>query len=396
MRALPDDVEAALTKAIGAYLRATPAQELPASLRKYQNFRPKALTAHRRTVLDALDTDGFRGLVREWLDDRPNLPKREQELLKIAVEREDGWEDALEARAVHKSAKPQPAAPDVEELLAKERAKTAKAREDVRRTRAELGAEVKDLQAQVRRLQSELESEKSRANAAESREKAASAEVTKVRSALERDQRKARSAVEKAQAAAERAREDLKDARRSLQQLTKEMTRTKEKKPTAKRTKKSEPSAPTGPRRPLPVPKGRFEDDPHTLEAWLANESVHLLVDGYNATMSDTGFGNLDLEGQRSRLVDEIAKLARRTQTRCTVVFDGADVSAAPTRRSPRLVKVQYSAPNEIADDYVIALLESMPPHPVVVATNDRELQERARALGATIATSDQLLAALR
>lgn len=37
-----------------------------------------------------------------------------------------------------------------------------------------------------------------------------------------------------------------------------------------------------------------------------------------------------------------------------------------------------------------------MPPDPVVVVTNDRELQGRARRLGATIASSNQLLTLIR
>ena len=391
MQAFPDDVEAALTRAIGSYLRATPPQELPASLRRYQSFRPKALTAHRRTLLDALDDNGFRAHVGKWLEDKPNVDKREAELLGIAVERKDGWEEELSSRATERPSKSDPSGPNVDALVAKERERTLKAREEARRAREEMGAVVKELEAEIRRLRSEVTSLEKRLNTAEVRAGAADAEAKKARTALEREQRKARSAVEKAQAAAERARDELKETRRSLNDVTKELARAKVK-PTPKPAKKKKPE-PTGPRKPLPVPKGRLEDAPETLEAWLANEAVQLVVDGYNASMS--GFSNLALEEQRARLVDELVNLARRTSTPATIVFDGADVSAAPKRSRGR-VKVQYSAPDEIADDHVIALLETMPPHPVIVVTNDRELQSRARALGATIATSDQLLKVLR
>jgi rRNA-processing protein FCF1 len=57
---------------------------------------------------------------------------------------------------------------------------------------------------------------------------------------------------------------------------------------------------------------------------------------------------------------------------------------------------VEYST-GEIADDHLIARLEGLPvDNPVVFVTNDRELQRRAAALGATIATPSQLLALAR
>jgi rRNA-processing protein FCF1 len=56
---------------------------------------------------------------------------------------------------------------------------------------------------------------------------------------------------------------------------------------------------------------------------------------------------------------------------------------------------VEYSA-GETADDHLIARLERLPPQPVIVVTNDKELQQRASALRATVASSDQLLALAR
>jgi len=43
-----------------------------------------------------------------------------------------------------------------------------------------------------------------------------------------------------------------------------------------------------------------------------------------------------------------------------------------------------------------VGLLDELPPSPVVVVTSDQELQGRASALGATIATSGQLLELIR
>jgi predicted RNA-binding protein with PIN domain len=144
------------------------------------------------------------------------------------------------------------------------------------------------------------------------------------------------------------------------------------------------------------VPKGRYEDAPETLEAWLEAPGVHLLVDGYNVTKAEGGFGDIELVQQRQRLVHEVTRLIRRKGARATVIFDGSNVPPGTSRRSRGPVYVEYSRPTEIADDHLIAKLGDLPPDPVVVATNDRELQGRAAALGATVATSNQLLGLIR
>jgi predicted RNA-binding protein with PIN domain len=104
----------------------------------------------------------------------------------------------------------------------------------------------------------------------------------------------------------------------------------------------------------------------------------------------------MSLEDQRDRLVKEVTLLARTRKVPTTIVFDGSEVPPGTTRRSAGPVKVRYSAPEEIADDYIVKLVEEMPTFPVVVVTNDRELQHRVKRLGATVATSDQLLSLLR
>jgi predicted RNA-binding protein with PIN domain len=137
-------------------------------------------------------------------------------------------------------------------------------------------------------------------------------------------------------------------------------------------------------------------DSPGTLEAWLKEPYVSLLIDGYNVSKTEGGFGEISLEYQRNRLIDEIDRLARRMKVPSTIVFDGALIEPAAVRRTRRTVVVAYSKPPEIADDHLVALLEERSNHPVVVVTNDRELQEKSVALGATIARSEQLLALIR
>jgi predicted RNA-binding protein with PIN domain len=144
------------------------------------------------------------------------------------------------------------------------------------------------------------------------------------------------------------------------------------------------------------VPKGLLEDAPETLSAWLEHPGLTVLVDGYNVTLAEGGYGDIGLAEQRARLLDDLSRLARRVPARFVVVFDGADVPPGSARRARGPVLVEYSRPGEIADDHLVARLEELPPEPVVVVTNDRDLQARARRLGATVATSDQLLALLR
>ena len=121
-----------------------------------------------------------------------------------------------------------------------------------------------------------------------------------------------------------------------------------------------------------------------------------LVIDGYNVARAPGAFGELGLEQQRDRLVDRVSNLAVTRKLRPVIVFDGSDVDPG-VRTAPRgPVKVQYSAPGEIADDHIVALVEKQPPVPVVVVTNDRELQARVARLGATIATWGQLLSLTR
>ena len=60
---------------------------------------------------------------------------------------------------------------------------------------------------------------------------------------------------------------------------------------------------------------------------------MHLIVDGYNLTK--TGYGELTLAEQRSRLVSSLGPLAARTAAEVTVAFDGtaAPLGAAATGR---------------------------------------------------------------
>lgn len=391
---LPDDVAAALLRGIGTYIRELPPHELPPSLRRYRSFRPQALNAHRKTLLAALDDDATRARIGHWLEaEKPPLSKDDARILSVATERTDGWEDELSATSKPRPRKDAPAPSDDAKLDA-ERDKTRKAKEELKRSREEVRSVQKESAARIAELESTVADLERRAAAAEKEaaeaRKSSDAAVEKA----ERTERKSRSAAEKAKAERDEARKEAKELRRQVAALTKDLAAAKPKPPASakKRTSPKEPRE----RKPLRVPKGRLGDDPATLERWLARDDVRLVVDGYNVAKADGGYEDLQLESQRERLVEALFTLAKMTGTETIVVFDAQRVPGRRARRTRRPVVIEWSNPGQIADDYIVARLEELPPDPVVLVTNDRELQERGRALGATIATSQQLLALLR
>jgi predicted RNA-binding protein with PIN domain len=123
---------------------------------------------------------------------------------------------------------------------------------------------------------------------------------------------------------------------------------------------------------------------------------ILLLVDGYNVTM--TSWPHLELSRQRHQLVDALAELAMRTGTLVQVVFDGADVAGrfGPPAAARRLMRVTFSPEGVDADQVITDLVDQLnPAQGVVVATNDRALQEGVRRRGGNVITVAQLLGVL-
>ncbi|HET6210394.1 MAG TPA: NYN domain-containing protein [Jatrophihabitans sp.] len=136
--------------------------------------------------------------------------------------------------------------------------------------------------------------------------------------------------------------------------------------------------------------------DGSLLQRLLDGPHVHLIVDGYNLTK--TGYGTLPLADQRSRLVSSLGPLAARTGIEVTVAFDGtaAPVGAAASGSTPRGVRVLFSAPGQLADDLIRALLRAEPAgRTVVVASSDQAVAASARAAGGWSTTAEVLLGRL-
>lgn len=396
-RSYASDVAASLVSSIGAYIRALSPSELPKDLRRFRSFQPRTLLRHSEALLATLENDVERARLLEWVErDRPPLGRRDAELLRIAAERDEGWEDRLASLStVAGSGTDDDSSADLESAVARERARVRAAREEARKIKRSAREALADArqrgdeaERRARTLQIELSNALDRAAAAEASLRRSGEEVQRERRRSERALRRLRTEQE-----VERA--ELKEARKRLRELERLLEKPGAVEPVIESVRRKSPSRPPKRRAALAVPKGLYAESPKTLESWLSTPNVHLLVDGYNVAMDEGGYVGLDLEGKRARLVEEVDRLARRRHLRATIVFDGGVIPPGRSRRSRTAVEVQYSRPPEIADDHLVALLGALPNHPVVVATSDRELQERCRALGATIATSPQLLALL-
>jgi predicted RNA-binding protein with PIN domain len=394
--AFPPDIRAALVDGLGAYVGRATTLDLPKKLRRLKGFRPKALARHGDELLELLEDETQRKLILQSLDDDSlRLSKRNATVLRIALERTDGWDAQLAAMSKSPEEVGTETGPDVGKQLERERRKVKQAREEARKAKDAARAEVESHARKIEEGERALAATTAELKQVRAELQAAAAEAGRATGALERRERRAQREIEKARTARDESRAEAKSLRREVARLTRQLASASG---PDKPTPKSSVAQPREPRvrRPLRVPKGLMAESRETLEAWLKEPNVFLLIDGYNVSKAEGGFGDVSLEHQRNRLIDEIDRLSRRVKVPSTIVFDGALMEPAAVRRRRRTVVVAYSKPPEIADDYLVALLEERPNYPVIVVTNDRELQDRSIALGATIARAEQLLAIIR
>jgi predicted RNA-binding protein with PIN domain len=397
--ALPPRVTSALVRGLGAYLRASPRAELPAEFRRFAGFRQQALQRHRAPLLAALERPEPRARVLEWLADGQRLEGNDASLLREVCERRNGWrERLLVSDDVPTKEKPPPdRSARLEEALERERERSRHAREDERRTRAEARLNLESERSKGTALARELGAARRELERLERKLRDVEAAAIRAASEAERKLRRAERERDRARATSESLRSELK---RERKKATDPAAATAEAPRQGGRSERAQPPRRrTGPprrRARLRIPPGRLPDDVDTLDEWLEREGVRLLVDGYNVTKAPGGFGELDLPRQRDRLVDEVERLARRRGVSAIIVFDGSNVPPGISRRHRGVAEVHYSRPQETADDHLVAVLRDLPPEPVVVVTSDRGLQERVRALGASVASARQLLGLIR
>jgi predicted RNA-binding protein with PIN domain len=405
MDTMPETAASAIARGVAAYVRATSPKELPATLRPHKNVVGTAQGASRvrDKLVAALDDDATRALIAEWLaDGKPHMTKADLDTLRLAVDRPSGWEKTLTPQAAPTKKK------DDTEWTARlevERERSRRAKEDAKRAREQARIAAQTARARSHELEATIKDLRAQLSQAQRETQRARDDLGRAKGESERADRMVRRTAEKVRAKQDDAvgklkseRKELAAARRRIGELEREVARLTSRAAAFEKRASKSPSdvSKQKKRKPLRVPKGRMDEDPATLDEWLENENVMLLVDGYNVAKADGGFGDLELEQQRDRVVQGVNNLARRKKIYGIVVFDGADVPTG-NRRQPRgPITVEYSKKGETADDHLVALLESLPSQPVVLVTNDRELQDRASAHGATIARSFQLLSLIR
>jgi len=158
-------------------------------------------------------------------------------------------------------------------------------------------------------------------------------------------------------------------------------------------SRSARPSPRRARRTPLALPGGVVADTVQAATHLVRQPGVLLVVDGYNA--AKRGWPDEALPVQRERLLDALEELVARHGTAVHVVFDGADFWTAPTGR--RHLRIEFSPAGVTADEVIVELVGSLPAdRPMVVATNDGEVRAGARAGGANVISSEQLLAAAR
>ena len=135
-------------------------------------------------------------------------------------------------------------------------------------------------------------------------------------------------------------------------------------------------------------------DDLASLDSLLALPAVHLVVDGYN--VSKTGYPDLPLADQRTRLVTQLAALGPGPGSRSPSC--STEPPSSPRRSTARAVCACCSASRTCSPTTSSATSSprSRAGRPLLVATSDQEVVRSVRRRGAHTVPSVVLLQRLR
>jgi predicted RNA-binding protein with PIN domain len=422
---LPEQVRLRVVAYAGETLGAIADDEVPAALRLYRGWAPARRTKRAATPLAAaIERDVvFRqrtfARVRDAMPDLADAlaagaaPPAADPVEVAAVAylgRTPGWAALVAAAGadLERAGEIAETARSIEEL-ARLRTELAAAREhaesQIAQLRAELATTRADADSVIRALREEKGARRRAERASAAAEEAAAAvraEAADAVLAAETELRQARSRQAEAENALAAARKAVRDGR-SLEDtrlrllldtvvdaasgLRRELALPPPGDRPADLVDAARPGDELGPT----SQRGLLIDDPALLDRLLGLPQVHLIVDGYNVTK--TGFPDLPLEGQRSRLITGLAALAARSGAEVTCCFDGATVMGRVPSSSTRGVRVLFSKPDEIADELIRRLVRAEPAgRPVVVVSSDREVAEAVRRDGARSVTAMALV----
>lgn len=410
---LPTPLRARLAEMAAAAVGGLPSVDVPATLRPLARFTPRkrARAGAGQLIGELAASAAFRSTVLAWWlehHDRDDDPISVAARALLAEEEHAGEMVAgiaERAESVALRGERDAALARVDKLtgeLERFRSELTEAREAARAADTERDNEIQRLRAKVREQGSRLRAAQDAA--AEARRElaelrvAAEQRVSSAEAAAERERARAvaeRTRAARASEAATDAQEVAWSARRAdearLELLVETMAG-------AVDGLRRELSLAAGGPRPADLVAGASERgeagrsvaDVAAFDRLLTLPGLHLIVDGYN--VSKTGYGELTLYEQRSRLIGHLGVLAARTGAEITCVFDGAAVRGAPDRR-PRGVRVLFSRAGVIADDVIRELVAAEPSgRPLAVVTCDRAVADGVRRDGAYVVPSPVLL----
>jgi predicted RNA-binding protein with PIN domain len=360
----------------------------PAHLRQLLS-RPRLLKSDLRRIRKAVEGDtAFRKALAASLNDDHDV------IIGWWLNQPDGWEDLILAEVEERSQSldnANAAADIVREqrrrIAAEQRAEAAEFAQteseqhaaalvseiaDLRAELAKSKAEQDDLQEIVSDLRQELRHTNDRLGAAQARlEKSSQSEDASL------------DAQRRAEEVRNRALEDRRAALADMSDLTGILHGLRD---LSQRLEAVVPQAQAADERtPIPTP-GRLNGNPLGMTIHLLKSSATVIIDGYNVTKGR--WSQASLEEQRERLVAATQTLASRFGTDFIIVFDGADIAGAH-RENRSIVRVMYSLSGVTADDVIREEVRRIPAQrPVVVVTDDQEIQRDVRHAGANIVSS--------
>lgn len=128
------------------------------------------------------------------------------------------------------------------------------------------------------------------------------------------------------------------------------------------------------------------------------------IIDGYNVLFQELGHQNPDmtseqLRKERKRFVKTLKQFSEDRKRLTYVVFDGDQSSDFLfwKRKKSELLTVMFGNENEEADDIIVDLVEGQRhANQVLVVTEDREIKQKVREVGAKIESSSKYLARVK
>ncbi|MEU8120274.1 NYN domain-containing protein [Spirillospora sp. NPDC049024] len=425
-RPLPEAVRQGVVEVAADLIGTLPADEVPPPLRRFARFeRRKRAKLAGQHIAAALEKD-------EEFRRRVAVPLREAQAdlaevveggdvppaadpVRVAVLayllRPAGWtalvESAREELARSATASEEE---EAERRIAALKAELAATRDARGAELAKLRAELRETKAEVAELRRKLHDARTRYRAAEERALAVAADADRElaaaresTAAADKELRRLRARAARAEEAAEAAKRAAREGRNvddvRLRMLLDALV-------DAAQGVRRELALPSTIGRPADAVGGLEPDrlahralpgralsdsDPQLLDRLLTLPQVHLVVDGYNVTK--TGYGELPLADQRSRLLSGLGGLAAQTRAEVTCVFDGAELEAPVAIAARRGVRVLFSRPGQTADELIGELVRAEPPgRSVVVVSSDREVADAARRASARPCPSSLLL----